>query len=76
MILRPEIKEWLKKYCKLHSFRIAKPPIWDEKKKRWGLPPYVTQSWRNNNKPFSHALNDKVTRAFVWIKDHSNGQNK
>ena len=55
--MRDSVKDWIAKYCKTHKFEIKKGKPDD----------YIPQSWRNENRPFSHCLNDKVTRAFNFV---------
>ncbi len=69
--LRLEIREWLKKYCKLHSFRISGEDIPMEYETKDGRIVdnrhfvYTTQSYRFNSK--NHCYFDKVTIAFNYI---------
>ena len=77
-MLRPEIKEWIKKYCKLHSFRIKGVDVPLEYTTKDGrvVPnrnfKYIPKSLWFDSKYFFYW--DKVTKAFKYIKDRSNGQ--
>lgn len=76
----PEIKEWLKKYCKLHSFCINKNDVPMKYKTRDGRIVdnknfiHTTQSYRNRHDRYGYW--DKITKAFNFINECSNGQNR
>jgi len=59
--MRNSINIWIKKYYKLHNMTITDIP-----KK------YVSQSWRNNHRPFQYYYNDRITRAYNFINKHNN----
>ncbi len=73
MELRPEIKIWIEKYCKLHNFRIDGIDVPMEYKTKDGrivdnsLFEYTNQSHRFNSK--GYIYHDKVTRAFNYINE-------
>ena len=72
--MRAEIKIYLKKYCKIHKFKIDGVDIPMEYKTKDGRIVdnnkfiYVTQTWRNNHRPFSFS--DKITKAYNYIIEH------
>ena len=70
--LRPEILEWIKKYCKLHNFRICGIDIPLEYKTKDGRTVdnnkfmYITCSSQFHSKNYIYW--DKITKAFNYIE--------
>ena len=70
--LRPEICAWIKKYCKLHNFRISGVDEPLEYKTKDGRIVdnikfiYISQSYRFHSKNYIYW--DKVTKAFRYIE--------
>ncbi len=69
--LRPEIQEWIKKYCKIHNFRINGEDVPMEYTTRSGRIVdnnkfiYVTMSYKFHSKNYIYW--DRVTKAFNYI---------
>lgn len=76
--LHPEIREWIKKYCKLHNFRINGVDIPMEyiTKDGYVIPNrlfvYTPKSVQFNSKNYIYW--DKVTKAFRYLERISHAE--